>query len=137
MIGTCFECGAHGAMHAHHVVPRSAGGRNTVPLCERCHGLVHGRSLRISSLTASAMQHMRAQGRRVGSVPHGYADDGAGRLVPVEAEQEVLRLVAELRARGYSLREISAALAERGAFNRAGRPFNAKSVRAMVRAERT
>jgi 5-methylcytosine-specific restriction endonuclease McrA len=38
----CFECGAPAA-HQHHVVPRSLGGTKTVPLCEGCHGKVHGR----------------------------------------------------------------------------------------------
>lgn len=37
----CFECNEPAA-HAHHVIPRVKGGTQTVKLCERCHGLVHG-----------------------------------------------------------------------------------------------
>jgi hypothetical protein len=39
-MGECFECG-HPAAQAHHVVPQSLGGTKTVPLCEKCHNLVH------------------------------------------------------------------------------------------------
>ncbi len=91
--------------------------------------------LLIATRTSAAMQHLKAQGRRVGNIPHGYrlAEDGE-RLVADSAEQEVVRLVAELRAQGMSLRDISGALAERGVFNRQGRPYNPKSVRSMVKA---
>lgn len=87
----------------------------------------------LAERTSQAMQHMRAQGRRVGNIPHGYklADDGK-HLEPDTHEQEVLRLVAELREKGWTLQGISAELAKRGAFNRAGRPYNAKSIRSMV-----
>ncbi len=37
----CFDCGAP-AVERHHVVPRSLGGKNTVPLCVECHSKVHG-----------------------------------------------------------------------------------------------
>lgn len=36
----CFECGAS-ADEYHHVVPQSVGGTKTVPLCGKCHCLVH------------------------------------------------------------------------------------------------
>lgn len=87
----------------------------------------------LAERTSQAMQHMKAQGRRVGSVPHGYrlAEDGK-HLLPDAHEQEVLNLVRELREDGWTLQAISAELAERGAFNRAGRPYNAKSIRSMV-----
>lgn len=39
----CFECGAP-AEHQHHVIPQSRGGTQTVPLCVRCHDLVHDRA---------------------------------------------------------------------------------------------
>lgn len=80
----------------------------------------------------SAMQHIKAQGRRVGSIPHGYRLGEGNFLVADSHEQEVVRLVRELRADGWALQAISAELAARGMFNRAGRPFNHKSVRSMA-----
>ena len=38
----CFECGEP-KKDMHHVVPKSKGGIKTLPLCAKCHGLVHGR----------------------------------------------------------------------------------------------
>lgn len=37
----CFGCGAK-ADEQHHVVPESMGGIGTVPLCIKCHDIVHG-----------------------------------------------------------------------------------------------
>ena len=89
----------------------------------------------LAERTSQAMQHMKAQGRRVGSIPHGYrlAADGE-HIEPDSHERDVLRQVATLRAEGMTLREISAELARLGVFNREGRPFNPNSVRNMVRA---
>ena len=49
--GKCFECGAN-ASENHHVVPRSLGGKNTIPLCRACHRTVHspGSSLALNVL---------------------------------------------------------------------------------------
>ena len=38
----CFECGSPGPLHDHHVIPQCLGGTKTVPLCEVCHGKIHG-----------------------------------------------------------------------------------------------
>ena len=40
MDASCFECGLP-AEHNHHVVPKCLGGRKTIPLCKKCHDLVH------------------------------------------------------------------------------------------------
>lgn len=55
----CFECDG-AAEHQHHVVPRSRGGTQTVPLCHDCHDLVHFRTDDASSLLRSAYLQARA-----------------------------------------------------------------------------
>lgn len=85
----------------------------------------------LAERTRQAMRHMKAQGRVVGSIPHGYARQG-DRLIPNDAEQRIVGLVRELRDQGLSLQAIADELARRGSFNRAGRTFNPKSVRAML-----
>lgn len=87
----------------------------------------------LAERTRAAMQHLRAQGRVVGAIPHGYQRDG-DRLVSDAAEQRIVAQARELRDQGLSLRAIGDELAKRGAFNRAGRPYAAESVRAMLRA---
>lgn len=87
----------------------------------------------IGERTRAAILHLKAEGRRYGAVPHGFRDDG-GKLVKDAREREVVELAQTLRAEGMSLRQISAALASRGAFNREGKPFAAKSVRSLLAA---
>lgn len=85
----------------------------------------------LAERTKAAMQHLKAQGRVVGSVPHGFSRDG-DELVLNVAEQRVVDIAQQLRNKGMSLRAISDELAARGAFNRSGRPYNPKSVRSML-----
>ena len=104
--GKCFECG-RSAMHKHHVVPRSLGGRNTVWLCEACHGLVHGANLRTSTLTAKAMKQIAARGGRVGRYPQfGYRLTKTGEMVASESEQAVIREILQMTQLGKSPAEI-------------------------------
>ena len=43
MKGKWFECESYGEIDNHHVVPKSLGGTKTIPLCYKCHGLVHNK----------------------------------------------------------------------------------------------
>ncbi len=42
-LSICFECGAP-KKDMHHVIPKSKGGTKTIPLCAKCHGLIHDRN---------------------------------------------------------------------------------------------
>lgn len=69
----------------------------------------------VSERTRGALQHKIAKGERCGKVRFGFAvaDDGKT-LVPVAAEQDVIRLIKELRADGMSFRAIAMELDARG-----------------------
>ena len=41
-IKICIECGSSNNIHDHHIIPKILGGTIKVPLCESCHGKVHG-----------------------------------------------------------------------------------------------
>lgn len=89
----------------------------------------------IGERTSTALRHMASQGEFTGGqAPYGFnvAPDGE-HLASVEAEQRVIARVAELAARGYSLRSISAALASEGAFNRRGNAFAPDQISRMLR----
>lgn len=60
----CFECGKP-AEHRHHVVPRSKGGKRTVPLCHDCHDLVHFRVDDTGSLLRHAYLSAHAAAEKV------------------------------------------------------------------------
>jgi DNA invertase Pin-like site-specific DNA recombinase len=89
----------------------------------------------IAARTRAALAHKKSKGERTGEVPFGsqLAADGV-KLEQCAAEQEVLRLVAELRSEGLSLRAITAQLEARGVLNRAGKPLTLTSVARMVKA---
>jgi DNA invertase Pin-like site-specific DNA recombinase len=68
----------------------------------------------IRSRTKAALAAKRRAGELAGEVPFGWVADGTGRLIEVEDEQVILRIIAELRAAGMSLRAIAAELTAAG-----------------------
>jgi hypothetical protein len=59
----CFDCSST-AHHQHHVVPKSRGGTRTVPLCAKCHGLVHDiKMVSLSQLVREGIKKSIAEGR--------------------------------------------------------------------------
>lgn len=108
----------------------SAGGRMVFRMMA---ALAEFEREQLAERTKAAMQHLRAQGRCVGAVPHGFRRKGAD-LVADAREQEMIGLVHQLRATGLTLRQIADELARRRVFNRQGRKFNPKSVAAILAA---
>ena len=88
----------------------------------------------ISERTTQALAHIRAQGRRAGTVPYGYVADEDGRLTEDPAEQDDLAELRRLRATGLSLRATAAELTAQGRRNRNGGPWHATSVRRLEQA---
>ena len=127
---TCFECDTTEHIHHHHVVPRSLGGTRTIPLCERCHGLVHSKQFTtVGALTSKAMGAMKAAGKYTGGrAPFGrmVADDGT--LTDCPAEQATIAEARRLREQGLSLRKVAAELAAQGMTTRNGKPFAPHSI---------
>ena len=68
----------------------------------------------IRSRTKAALAAKRRAGRLTGEVPFGWQAADDGRLIEVADEQNVLRLIGELRDAGVSLRRIAAILTEAG-----------------------
>ena len=88
----------------------------------------------IKSRKKAALQAKKARGERVGHIPFGFrlAQDGV-HLEEEPQEQDILRQMAELRAEGLSIREIAAALNERGAFNRGKAQWHHMSVHRIMK----
>ena len=86
----------------------------------------------VGERTAAVMQFKAAAGEYCGGrAPFGFRVE-AGRLVAVEAEQEVLSAVREARASGLSLRAIAASLDARGLLSRTGKAFGLTQVARMA-----
>lgn len=68
----CFECGKP-SEEMHHVIPKSKGGKKTIPLCIECHGKAHDISNRRLFLDKAKEARKRyvlnggKLGRKVGS----------------------------------------------------------------------
>ena len=75
----------------------------------------------IGERTRDALQHKIRNGQRVGKVRFGFdlAADGVT-LIDNPAEQQTVALMRDLRAAGYTLRQIAAALTARGILTKEG-----------------
>ena len=118
----CFECDAI-AEHDHHVIPKSRGGKKTVPLCVRCHSKAHGKKMAHNRLTKDALLAKKRRGERVGSVPFGYslAADGI-RLEPNKDQLRAVRQMRQMRRDGFTLREIASRMEAIGVLTAKGSP---------------
>jgi len=82
--------------------------------------------------TAAALAHKRARGEATGGdAPYGFtiAD---GMLIEDEQEQEVIRLVGQLRESGLSYRAIGRELQRRGFTPRTGDAWHANTIRRLA-----
>lgn len=85
--------------------------------------------------TRDALRHKASNGEFCGgNAPYGYAVDVDGKLVSNEAEQAVLRVVADLKASGLSLRGIAAELDRAGLAPRSGKAWQPQQIKRMVAA---
>jgi DNA invertase Pin-like site-specific DNA recombinase len=83
----------------------------------------------IGERTKTALQHKKAQGQRVGSIPYGYHLGADGQTLDTDAaEQEVIGAVMELDAAGLSLRSIASRLEGQGYRARSGGAFHPQTV---------
>lgn len=89
----------------------------------------------IGERTRDVLQHKRAKGERVGTIPLGFqlAADGV-HLEPNTIEQDRLARIRDLRATGRSTRTIAAALNADGVTTRRGTPWRFQYVARALKA---
>jgi site-specific DNA recombinase len=116
---------------AEHVDTSSAGGRmmlNMIMSVSQWEREV------IGERTRAALQHKKARGERVGTIPYGYclAADGV-HLEPHLGEQRIVALIGELRGAGMSLRGIVDALNRQGEPAARGQRWHLTSVARLIK----
>lgn len=90
-LSKCFECDEP-MKDMHHVVPKSKGGKRTLPLCAKCHGLVHDRNfLKHRQLHMEGVQRAKAEGKFKGRVK-GSTDSDEKIL---ERYKEIVEVIKE------------------------------------------
>jgi DNA invertase Pin-like site-specific DNA recombinase len=89
----------------------------------------------IGERTKDALAHKKGNGERVGTVPFGFqlAADGI-HLEENSREREILHRIGELRAAGYTLREIAAELNCQGFTTRKGSAWRFEYVAGLLKA---
>jgi len=114
---TCFECGEE-ATELHHVVPKSLGGTKTVPLCAKCHGLIHGVTrLNVSTLTKAALQKRKDMGVVLGRKR--------------DISSELVKYIWELRAHKLSYHKIAEILEKEGVKTARGGYWHASTIKML------
>ena len=126
----CFDCDEI-ATHKHHVVPKSKGGRATVPLCATCHAKAHNRDA--LKLAEAAWAKRKRAGKVYGGIPFGKRRGKNDKLVVDKKEMQILRIIKRMRKRGCFATEISRELNRRGFLNRAGDDFTPACVQKQLR----
>ncbi len=87
----------------------------------------------IGERTSEALAVMRSNGRRISRhAPYGYRLNGQG-WIEDEREQEAIRLMRQLRAKGTSLRRIAEELQTKGFTNRAGKRLSPQLIANVLR----
>jgi site-specific DNA recombinase len=97
----------------------------------------------IGERTASALNHKRARGERMGNVPYGYSaglnkrgPDGrtteAAKLEDNKKEQAIIEKMKNMRKGGYSFREIAERLNTTGIMTRSGAPWRVQYVSSVL-----
>ena len=95
----------------------------------------------ISERTREAMQHIKAQGIRLGPAPYGYElpieldDNGRRKLVPLASEQEIITRLAKAQAEGVGFNDIARQLNAEGIKARRGGPWTGRFASAVLQRE--
>ncbi len=85
----------------------------------------------IAERTKSALDHKKTIGEHVGAKPFGFEINGT-HLVALEAEQQAISLILDLRDRGQTLREIAAELTHRGIVTKRGGRWHIQTVKNIL-----
>lgn len=91
-------------------------------------------SQQIGERTEAVLTHLRGEGKRYSRrIPFGFTLDG-DRLVPVAAEQRIVKLMGKLATEGKGTRATATELNRRGFTRRDGRPWTWEAVRDITAA---
>lgn len=133
MQGKCFECEIESDIHLHHVVPKSLGGKKTVPLCEACHYKIHDMSMSSSVLARAAIKKRKAENKNLGGPPYGYKVGKDGILEEDEKEQLLVKFVLSVSDNNYSYSQIAALATKEGFTNRIGNTISHDLVKRVLK----
>jgi hypothetical protein len=132
MMKTCFECGSTENIENHHVVPRSKGGKKTIPLCARCHDKVHDKyrsKITSSQLTKEGLKKAKKRGVIIGAQGKILAEQNKkdADKFAIELKPTLVKLLESDTKKSYGA--FAKALNRRGIKTPRGNSFAPASVR--------
>lgn len=86
----------------------------------------------ISERTKMALQHLKAQGKRIGQVPYGFNLGKRGQLLENRKQQQVIVMMEEMRGLGNGYSAIAADLNGQGIKSKTGGLWHPKVVRDIL-----
>ena len=108
ILDRCFDCGTIGPVDLHHVVPKSKGGTQTIPLCLSCHSKVHGEHmLNIRKLAGESRKRLIKDYKEKG-IPHNFGrKEGYRESMETFMNKPVTKEIIELLSLGHTMREVA------------------------------
>lgn len=94
------------------MVPKSLGGKKTIPLCDKCHAAAHGENgyWKVGDLVSETKQRQISEGIFTGgNIPYGYQVRKT-KLVKDREQQRFITWMRRCRQRGLSYTAIAAIL---------------------------
>ena len=105
---SCFECNSTTYIVNHHVVPKSLGGKNTIPLCQSCHDIVHNikpRNISLSHLTKQGLLNAKQRGVKLGN-PNPEKSIKIMNIAATKTKQnfkiKMIPIITQLKHNGYN-----------------------------------
>ena len=135
----CFECESVVEIQHHHVVPRSKGGTKTIPLCQQCHFLAHGRNGKATEhgrLVKEGLQRAKKRGIALGSPLEKLREARiqAAKVCRKNGEttaKKYFGIIDPLRKNGMTWTEIANVMNQSGVQTPRGRKWYAASCRIL------
>lgn len=108
LLDRCFECGSTESIELHHVVPKSKGGTQMIPLCLSCHSKVHGEHmLKIRKLANDSRNRMIKEKKEKG-IPHNLGrKEGYRETMDTFINKPKTKEIINLLSLNHTLREIA------------------------------
>jgi hypothetical protein len=108
LLDRCFECGTIGPVDFHHVVPKSKGGTQTIPLCLSCHSKVHGEGMLKLRTLANESRNRMIKERKEKGIPHNLGrKEGYRETMETFMNKPITKEIIELLNLSHTLREVA------------------------------
>ena len=142
----CFCCEINPATENHHIIPKSLGGKKTIPVCSSCHAKIHcmkdGQKTRRdnhSFLTKKGLERARKRGVKIGC-PGNLTNAGRkkGRLTRSKkartnkANIKATKFILLHIEKGYTITQIARKLNDQGYKTSRGKGFVHTTVRRLL-----